>query len=299
MNSRLKTTGFQHNIPSDGVILVDKSPGIRTTELLNEVKKVLHLKKAGHAGTLDPFAGGLVAILYGKTTKLMEYIGKFKEYICTVRLGVVTDTDDPDGEVIEEYAVPEFSGDKIEEVLSKFQGKFLQKVPLYSAVKRNGERLYRKARRGEDVRDLPEREVYIKEIELLDYSLPFFQIRCVAHRGTYMRSLARDIGKALGCGAHLSKLVRIKVEPYNINNAWKLNDIRKGNFDVIPLQDALPHLSTITLGEEGIWDFVHGGKVRGFYPEGLYQVKDRRGSLLGIGKGKIYAVQPVKVFYRP
>ncbi len=299
MNLQRQTTGFQRSIPSDGVILVDKASGVRTTALLNRVKGILHLKKAGHAGTLDPFADGLVVILYGKATKLMDYIGDFKEYVCTVRLGVITDTDDPDGKIVKESTVPNFPKEKIEETFRQFKGRIKQRVPLYSAVKRNGERLYKKAREGKEIKELPEREVYIKKLELLDYSLPFFVARCVANRGTYMRSLARDIGNSLGCGAHLSKLTRVKVDPYDIADAVKIRDIEGGELKVIKLSDALPHISTITLGEEGVWDFVRGGRVRGFYPEGLYQVKNHRGDLIGIGKGETYAVRPIKVFYSP
>lgn len=297
MSLRHQTTDFRHNIPSDGVILVDKAPSVRTTTLLNRIKKILYLKKAGHAGTLDPFAEGLLIILYGKATKLMDFIGDFKEYICTVRLGVLTDTDDPDGEIIKESPVPDSSKEEIEEILSEFKGKSKQKVPLYSAVKIKGRRLYNRARNGEVVEKLPVREVNIKRLELLQYSSPFLEIKCVAGRGTYMRSLARDIGERLGCGAHLSKLKRTRVEPYGINKAWTLEEIEAGKFDVIELKDSLPHLSTVTLSEEVVWDFTHGGKVRGFYPEGFYQVKDPHGNLVGIGKGEIYAVQPLRVFY--
>lgn len=297
MSLRHQTTDFRHNIPSDGVILVDKAPCVRTTTLLNRIKKILYLKKAGHAGTLDPFAEGLLIILYGKATKLMDFIGDFKEYICTVRLGVLTDTDDPDGGIIKESPVPDSSKEEIEEILSEFKGKSKQKVPLYSAVKIKGRRLYNRARNGEVVEKLPVREVNIKRLELLQYSSPFLEIKCVAGRGTYMRSLARDIGERLGCGAHLSKLKRTRVEPYGINKAWTLEEIEAGKFDVIELKDSLPHLSTVTLSEEVVWDFTHGGKVRGFYPEGLYQVKDPHGNLVGIGKGEIYAVQPLRVFY--
>ncbi len=299
MSLRHQTTGSQHSIPSDGVILVNKASGVRTTALLNKVKKTLHLKKAGHAGTLDPFAKGLVVILYGKATKLMEYIGDFKEYVCTIKFGIITDTDDPDGKIIRKSNVPDFPKKKLQRVLSQFKGRIKQKVPLYSAVKKGGERLYKKAREGKEVKELPIREVYIKELELLDYTPPLLLIRCVANRGTYMRSLARDIGNSLGCGAHLSKLTRIRVDPYDITGALKLSDIEEGKLKVIKLSDALPHLSAITLDKEGVWDFVHGAMVRGFYPEGLYQVKDNQGNLIGVGRGKTYAIKPIKVFYNP
>jgi tRNA pseudouridine55 synthase len=299
MTLKHQTTESQLNFPSDGLILVNKPPGMRTTELLNKVKILLRLKRAGHGGTLDPFAEGLILILYGRATKLMDYIGDEKEYVGTIKLGVVTDTDDPDGEIIEENEIPDFNREEIEEVFSRFKGLFDQVVPLYSAVKKNGERLYNRARKGEKIEKLPYREVLVKEFELIDFSPPFIKFRCLARRGTYMRSLARDVGEELGCGAHLSELIRLKVGPYTIEDSWKLSDIEKGKFEIIEFRKALPHLKTITLGENSVWDFIHGGKVRGFYPKGLYQVKDSRGNLLGIGQGETYAVQPVKVFANP
>ena len=297
MTLKQQTTESQLNIPSDGIILVNKPSGMRTTELLNKVKFLLSLKKAGHGGTLDPFAEGLIIILFGKATKLMDYIGDEKEYIGTIKLGVVTDTDDPDGNIVKENEVPGLTEEKIRETLDRFKGTFNQIVPLYSAVKRNGERLYNKARKGEKVEELPGRKVVVEEIELLDFSPPFIKFRCLAHRGTYMRSLARDIGEILGCGAHLCKLSRLSIGPYTIDDSYTLDDIEKKEFKVIEFRRALPHLKSITLREDGIWDFLHGGKVRGFYPKGLYQVKDNRGNLLGIGKGETYAVQPIKVFH--
>lgn len=296
MPLKQRTTDSQFNFPSDGLILVNKPSGMRTTELLNKVKKLLCLKRAGHGGTLDPFAEGLILILFGRATKLMEYIGDEKEYVGTIRLGVVTDTDDPDGEIIRENHVPDLSREEVEEVFSRFKGSFNQVVPLYSAVKKNGERLYNKARKGEKIDNLPYREVLVKRFDLLDFSSPFLEFRCLARSGTYMRSLARDVGEVLGCGAHLSKLIRLRVGPYKIDNSWTLSDIKKGNFEIIEFREALPHLETVTLREDAIWNFIHGGKVRGFYPKGLYQVKDKRGNLLGIGKGETYAIQPVKVF---
>ena len=296
MTLKRQTTESQLNFPSDGLILVNKPPGMRTTALLNKVKSLLCLKRAGHGGTLDPFAEGLILILCGRATKLMDYIGDEKEYIGTIRLGVVTDTDDPDGEIIRESKIPDLSKEEVEKVFSRFKGVFKQVVPLYSAVKKNGERLYNRARKGEKIKSLPYREVLVKEFDLLDFSPPFLEFRCLAQRGTYMRSLARDIGEVLGCGAHLSKLIRLRVGPYEIDNSWELSDIESGNFEIIEFRKALPHLKTVTLREDAIWDFIHGGKVRGFYPKGLYQVKDNRGNLLGIGKGETYAVQPIKVF---
>ena len=229
MNLKHPTTDSRHNTDSNiknGVLLLNKPKGMGSTQALNIVKRVLRLKKAGHAGTLDPFAEGLLLILIGKATRFMEYYGEEKEYVSVIRLGVRTDTDDPDGEVIQERGVKDVDVERIKEILKKFKGEIVQKVPLFSAVKIDGKRLYKLARKGVQV-DLPERRVEIKEIELLDFSLPFLTIRTLVKRGVYLRSLARDIGEALGCGAYLYKLKRILVSPFTIEDASTLEEINK------------------------------------------------------------------------
>ncbi|MCD6399728.1 tRNA pseudouridine(55) synthase TruB [candidate division WOR-3 bacterium] len=298
MTSPHQTTESQHNTPSnikDGVLLVNKSPGEGSTFVLNRVKRALKLKHAGHGGTLDPFAEGLLLILIGKATKLMDYYGNKKEYISQLRLGVSTTTDDPEGEVISEKDISGINETKIKEVLKNFEGKIIQKVPLYSAVKINGKRLYKIARMGGSV-TLPKREVIIEKIELLDFSPPFLSIRTVVQRGVYLRALARDIGKLLGCGAYLYQLKRTYVEPFSIENAYTLDSIKAGNFHIILLKDTLPHLPVVTLMGENVYRFRHGGTIRGYYPEGLYFVKDKLDNPLGIGVGDTYILKPRKVF---
>jgi len=297
MNLKHPTTDSQPNTPSNiknGVLLLNKPEGMGSTQALNIVKRALRLKKAGHGGTLDPFAEGLLLILIGKATRFMEYYGEEKEYVSVIRLGVRTDTDDPDGEVIEEREVRYIDIEKIKDVLKRFEGEFMQKVPLYSAVKIDGKRLYKLARKGVSV-ELPERRVEIKEIELLDYSLPFLTIRTVVKKGVYLRSLARDIGEELGCGAYLYKLKRLSVSPFSIEDAYTIDEIKRGNYKIIPLKDALPHFPSVTLRGDDVWRIRHGMKVRGFYPEGIYYVKDSLGNPVAVARGITFGLKPEKV----
>ena len=297
MNLKPPTTDYQPSTPSkkeSGVLLFNKPGGMGSTQALNIIKRLLKLKKAGHAGTLDPFAEGLLLILIGKATRFMEYYGEEKEYISVIRLGVNTDTDDPDGEVVREREIGDIDIEKVREVLKRFEGEFVQKVPLYSAVKVGGKRLYNLARQGKKV-ELPERKVEIKEIELIDYSLPFLTIRTVVKKGVYLRALARDIGEELGCGAYLYKLKRVYVSPFSIDNAFTLNDIKSGNYRIIPLKNALPHLPSVTLSGNDVWKIRHGMSVKGYYPEGIYYVKDPLGNPVGIGRGMTFALKPEKI----
>lgn len=278
---------------TDGVLLINKPPHITSFKALEKVKKKLRLKKAGHGGTLDPFAEGLLVILIGEATKIMDYIGKYKEYKGVLQLGISTDTDDPEGNVIQETPIPDFSIEKIQEVVNSFKGEFETEVPKYSAVKVKGKRLYKSAREGKDV-PLPKRKMFVKEIEMIDYSKPFISIRFYVKKGTYVRSIARDIGKKLGCGAYLYKLIRTEVHPYSINDAVNIDNALYEH--IIPLKDALPHIPSTVLDKENIWFFLHGSKVQGYYPPGLYSVKDTSGNLLGIGRGYTMFLRPERVF---
>jgi len=277
----------------DGVLLINKPSHITSFKALEKVKKKLRLKKAGHAGTLDPFAEGLLVILVGQATKVMDYIGKYKEYKGILQLGISTDTDDPEGNVIQETSIPDFPIEKIQEVVNSFKGEFETEVPKYSAVKVKGKRLYKSAREGKNV-SLPKRRMFIKEIEMLDYTKPFISIRFYVKKGTYVRSIARDIGKKLGCGAYLYKLIRTEVHPYSINDAVDIDNVLYEH--IIPLRDALPHIPSTVLEKENIWLFLHGSKVQGYYPPGLYSVRDVSGNLLGIGRGYTMFLRPERVF---
>lgn len=210
------------------IILIDKPEGISSFGVVARVRRVLRDRegkkvKVGHTGTLDPFATGLLILLAGKATKRSnEFLKKDKEYEATVLLGKTSTTGDPEGEISKgSDKVP--TREEIEKVLKSLTGKIIQKVPAFSAVKINGERAYKLARKGEKV-ETPTRKVTIYEIEILDYTYPELKIRSKVSSGTYIRTLGEDIGEKLGTGAYLTALRRTKIDDYSVENAEKLDD---------------------------------------------------------------------------
>ena len=210
------------------MILVDKPEGISSFEVVAKVRGRLkaefgHKVKVGHTGTLDPFATGLLILLSGKMTKKSgEFLKWDKEYVATMKLGYTSTTGDPEGQ-IQEYSVKSVLP-PIESVLSDFIGKIVQTPPRYSAIKINGERAYKLARKGQEF-EIPKREVEIYEIEVLRYEYPELEIRCHVSSGTYIRTLAEDIGERLGTGAYLTALRRTRVEKYDVKDAVKLDEL--------------------------------------------------------------------------
>ncbi|MDR3298081.1 MAG: tRNA pseudouridine(55) synthase TruB [Candidatus Nomurabacteria bacterium] len=205
----------------DGVIFVDKPAHMTSFGVVARVRRVLSegegaKVKVGHTGTLDPFATGLMILVVGKATKrAVEYSKLDKVYEATIELGYNSSTGDPEGEMTKVGEVREISRGEIEQVLGSFVGEITQVPPVFSAIKIGGERAYKLARRGEEVK-MPERCVTIYSIELLDLVLPFLKIRVHVSSGTYIRSLAEDIGKKLGVGAYVTELRRIKVGEYEL-----------------------------------------------------------------------------------
>lgn len=212
----------------DRVILVDKPAGISSFGVVAKVRARLrdefgHKVKVGHTGTLDPFATGLLILLSGKMTKKSnDFLKKDKVYEATLKLGYTSTTGDPEGEIERSTTVrPELN--TIQSCLQSFLGEIEQTPPRFSAIKINGERAYKLARKGEDF-EIPSRKVEIYSIEILDYNYPELKIRCHVSSGTYIRTLAEDIGKALGTGAYLTALRRTKIGNYKIEDAQALTD---------------------------------------------------------------------------
>lgn len=198
----------------DGILLLDKPGGISSNAALQRVKRALGAEKAGHTGSLDPIATGMLPICLGEATKIAGLLlGSRKRYLAQVRLGTTTTTLDADGEVLEEREVPAIRDAALHDVLARYVGTTIQRPPAYSAIKRDGVPLYRLAREGVAV-EAPLREVTIESIELVARDGDTFTIRVVCGSGTYIRSLAADIGAAIGCGAHLAALRREWVEPF-------------------------------------------------------------------------------------
>ncbi len=197
-----------------GIVLLDKPSGLSSNQALQAVRKLLRAAKGGHTGALDPLATGLLPLCFGEATKLAgSLLGARKAYLAECRLGITTETADSEGEVVQQRAVPELDDATIEASLARLRGHILQVPPVYSALKQDGERLYVKARRGETV-EVPPREVDVYRFELLAREGCTLQLLVECGSGTYVRSLAVDLGEDLGCGAHLTALRRIWVEPF-------------------------------------------------------------------------------------
>jgi len=261
----------------DGLLIVDKPEGITSLDVVREVKRRLGAKRAGHIGTLDPFATGVLPIVINEGTKLVPFLDEEpKEYEGLMKLGEETTTDDLSGEIVHCQTWEGVSPEMIHDVLRTFLGKIQQIPPMFSAIKVEGRPLYRLARKGIEV-ERKEREVEIFHIQIEELHLPQVRFRVSCSKGTYIRSLARDIGRKIGCGAHLLQLRRLRSGLFTLEKAipWEtLKDLSKTeNFFpwLISLKDALPSLPEV-IGDERLIRKVRFGKevvVRDLSPETL------------------------------
>lgn len=207
----------------EGILLIDKPTGMTSHDVVDKVRRKLRMKRIGHAGTLDPMATGLLIILVGKATKLSQYLTSLdKTYSGTITLGVATNTQDADGEVAVTKPVPELSQAQVEEALRSFVGDQYQTPPMFSAVKINGQRLYKLARKGLEVEREP-RFVRVSRYEITRFELPQIGFSLDCSKGTYVRTLASDLGDKLGCGAHLSSLRRDASDRFSVKDAVGLD----------------------------------------------------------------------------
>ncbi len=218
-----------------GFLNVDKPSGITSHDVVARVRRKAGQRRVGHGGTLDPAATGVLPVALGVATRLLEYLveGR-KAYRATVRLGITTATDDAEGVVLAERPVPSLSRDNLLQALQPFIGTIQQVPPSYSAVQLGGQRMYDRARRGEVV-ELPPRPVQIDRIELVEWQPPLATIDVVCGRGTYIRALARDLGAALGCGAHLKALRRTMVGAFTLETAVPLEQLTSAQQRLEPL----------------------------------------------------------------
>ena len=209
----------------DGVLLLDKPVGLSSNDALIKAKRVVNAKKAGHTGTLDPFATGLLPLCFGEATKFsQDLLEADKTYLATVHLGITTTTGDTEGEAIDTRPV-DVSVEQIEAALARFRGPILQVPPMYSALKRDGKAYYEYAREG-IVLEREARPVTIHALELVSYEAPMLVIRVTCSKGTYVRVLGEDIGAALGCGAHLNALRRIQVGALTVDGMVTLEQLQ-------------------------------------------------------------------------
>ncbi len=222
----------------NGILIVNKSEGFTSRDVVNKLSKIFNTKKIGHTGTLDPIAKGVLVVVIGKYTKLCEDLTQtFKEYIATFKLGILTDTLDITGEILDEKDVT-VTEEEIRNVIASYKCVYDQEVPIYSSVKINGRKLYEYARNGENV-VLPKRKVDIKNIEVIDINKDIVKIKCLVSKGTYIRSLIRDIGSLLNTFATMTDLIRIKQGIFDIRDSYTLEDIENGNYKLIDIEDVM------------------------------------------------------------
>jgi tRNA pseudouridine55 synthase len=249
----------------DGVLLLDKPVGMTSNSALQKAKRLYQASKAGHTGTLDPFASGLLPICLGEATKFSQsMLDADKVYRATVRLGVRTATGDPEGAVLETRPVRVAEAD-VRGILPRFTGELLQTPPMHSALKVAGRPLYDYARKGVEIQRQP-RPVRVYRLELVDFRGDAFTLLVESGKGLYVRTLAEDLGEALGCGAHLQALVRLAVGPLRLEQAVGLEELEALNMQtrdarLLPVDAMLMGLPRLILDPESAWQLGHGQAI--------------------------------------
>lgn len=284
----------QHGRDVSGILLLDKPLGMTSNEALQRVKRLYHARKAGHTGSLDPLAEGLLPLCFGEATKLSAYLlDADKHYWVKVRLGVSTTTGDAEGEVVQTRPVDGVTRAALEQVVNRFVGPIQQLPPMYSALKYQGQRLYKLAREGVEVPREP-RAVTIHAIELEDYADGEFEMMVHCSKGTYVRTLAEDIGEALGCGAHVSALRRTGVGPYGAGQLVTMAQVEQAaeagdaalDALLLPLDSAVGHWPEVRLSADSAYYLKLGQPV--LVPRaptaGWVRLYDQAGGFLGVGQ---------------
>ncbi len=211
----------------EGILLVDKPQGITSHDVVAKMRRIFHIKKVGHAGTLDPMATGLLLILIGKATKASQYLMSLdKEYTGTIRLGQITDSQDADGEMLEVRDVPKLLKENVLAEMKNFMGDQYQTPPMFSAKKIHGHKLYKLARQGKIIKREP-RVIHISCFELIDFSLPELSFLVGTSKGAYVRTIAHDLGERLTCGGHLNKLRRTAVGQFRVEKSYTIDSLEE------------------------------------------------------------------------
>ncbi len=284
----------QHGRDVSGILLLDKPLGITSNEALQRVKRIYQARKAGHTGSLDPLASGLLPLCFGEATKLSAYLlDADKRYWVKVKLGVTTTTADAEGEVVRTRPTAGVSAAALQQVVERFVGEIEQLPPMYSALKYQGQRLYKLAREGVEVPREP-RKVTIHSIELGPLEGDEFEMRVHCSKGTYVRTLAEDIGEQLGCGAHVSGLSRTGVGPYGAEGMVTMQQIEAAaavgsealDALLLPLDSAVGHWPEVRLSADSAYYLKLGQPV--LVPKaptrGWLRLYDQAGGFLGVGE---------------
>ena len=242
----------------NGFLLVNKEKGYSSNEIVQKIKKKFSLNKVGHLGTLDPDAEGLLIIAMNRATKFSNYfLNSDKSYYVEIKLGKSTTTDDVSGEIIEEFEV-KCSEDEVKKEINNFLGKSFQKPPFFSALKYKGKPLYKYARKGEFINKEP-REIEIKEIKNISYKDKICSFQILCSKGTYIRSIARDLGKNLGCGGHMLYLKRLSQHKFSLFDAHTIEELSLER--TIKIDDFFKDYEKLSLNEESLKIFLNGGRV--------------------------------------
>ena len=265
----------------NGFLLVNKEKGFSSNDIVQRIKKNFLLKKVGHLGTLDPEAEGLLILAVNRATKFSHYfLNSDKSYFVRIKLGFVTDTDDETGKVIKECDVSCTKND-IKKEIKNFLGESFQKPPFFSALKHKGKPLYVYARKGEFI-DKEPRRIEIKQIKNIIYRDKVCSFELVCSKGTYIRSLARDLGENLGCGAYMKSLKRLTQHNFDVKNALNIKKISMKQ--LINIDEAFSEHKRITLNEEDLKIFKNGGKVYvNSKPNDITRIYDQSNDFIGIG----------------
>ncbi len=278
-----------------GILLLDKPLGETSNSALQQVKRLFQARKAGHTGSLDPLADGLLPICFGSATKISAFLlDADKRYWVRVKLGETTSTADAEGEILEQRPVTGVDEAGVRQVLERFRGRIQQIPPMYSALKHKGERLYKLAREGVEVEREP-RTVTIHELELTRFEPPEMELQVRCTKGTYVRTLAEDIGEALGCGAHVIGLRRTGVGPYadqglvtmgRLQSVWEADGLAGLDRLLLPVESALADWPEIRLSADSTFYMKQGQPV--LVPnaptEGQVRLYDPNGRFIGVGE---------------
>lgn len=289
----------------DGILLIDKPMGMTSHDCVNRVRRLFSTKQVGHAGTLDPSATGVLVIALNRATKILQFLeNDSKAYEATISIGKSTSTEDAEGEVLEKDLTPkEFSREDVLQILKRFLGKQEQMPPMISAVKVNGKKLYEYARKNQEVKR-PVRLIEVYSIELLDEVEIFrgeevtFSFRVHVSKGTYIRTLGVDIGKALGYPAHLKALRRVQSGVFSIERCHTFEQVEKGVFSLISLNEALKGLPQVKVSEEIKTRILNGQKLP--REEGIEEVvfvdqMDEVIAIYGVDPNHSHLIKPIRV----
>ena len=294
----------------DGVLPLNKPRGKTSHDVIEDLRRLLKYKRIGHAGTLDPLASGLLLVCLGEAVKVVQFLQDLdKEYVAEIRLGIVTDTYDSEGKILKVEENLELESENVRQVINSFQGEIEQLPPIYSAIRHEGKKLYTYARKGIEVKRT-KRKIEIKRIDQIKINLPFVHFRVLCSKGTYIRSLAFDIGERLGCGAYLYSLCRTRIGHFKIEDSLMLEDIDSlSKVDetrrrLHTIEEALSYLPTVSVDESLAERVKTGVDIRAkdlkiaqihFEKGNLVAIKDNSKRILAIARALISSQEIQKV----